>query len=169
VKCSSLIDYAEDGAFRPRDLLLEEAQICELLRKHPHPNVAQYLGCVVRTATNQIMGLCFVRYEMTLADRLNDQHCPLNRDVCLSGIELGLKHLDSLGLIHNDVNPCNIMFQADDIPVIIDFDSCQREGDKLLKGGTWGWSDETTRFASRGNDYYGLKKIQEAMSLRSVR
>src|SRR5947207_628493 len=64
VKRPSLIDYAEDSNFRPCDSLLEEAQICEILLKHPHPNVAQYFGCVVNSDTNQITGLCFVRYDV---------------------------------------------------------------------------------------------------------
>jgi hypothetical protein len=56
------------------------------------------------------------------------------------------------------------MFSEDDIPVIIDFDSCRREGEKLLKAGTWGWSDEIAIVADRANDYYGLRKIKEAIS-----
>jgi hypothetical protein len=167
VKSPSLIDYAEDDDFRPRDSLLEEAQICEILLKYPHPNIAKYRGCMVRTATNHITGLCFVRYETTLAERLKDQRRPFNRVTCLAGIEMGIQHLHSLGLIHNDINPRNIMFQADDTPVIIDFDSCRREGEKLSKGGTWGWCDENARFASPENDYYGLQKIQEALFLRN--
>ena len=54
VKRPSLIHYAEDHVFRPRDLLLEEAQICEVLLEHPHPNVAQYLGCVVQSAPTKL-------------------------------------------------------------------------------------------------------------------
>ena len=56
------------------------------------------------------------------------------------------------------------MLNSDDTPVIIDFDSCRRQGDKLLKGGTWAWTDDTAEFARPENDYYGLKKIHEAMN-----
>ena len=98
---------------------------------------------------------------MTLEDRLKDQHRPLPRDV-LKGIESGIKHLHSLNIMHNDVNPTNIMFKVDDdAPVLIDFDSCGREGDKLVKAGTMGWSDDSFDFANANNDYYGLKKIEK--------
>jgi serine/threonine protein kinase len=95
-----------------------------------------------------------------------DNVCTLSPDTC-SKIENGIAHLHSLGLVHNDLNPlnpANIMFSEDDIPVIIDFDSCRREGENLLKAGTPGWSDESAIVADRANDYYGLKKIKEAIS-----
>jgi hypothetical protein len=55
------------------------------------------------------------------------------------------------------------MLKPDDTPVIIDFDSCRRDGDKLLKGGTWGWTNENVEYASPKNDYDGLKIIYEAL------
>lgn len=161
VKRPSLLYCCETDDFHISDLLLNEARICEILRKYPHPNIAQYLGCTVQG--NRITGLSFVKYDITLADRLKDHDRPLNRDRCWKGIERGVQHLHSLGLIHNDLNPHNIMLNSDDTPVIIDFDSCRREGDKLLKAGTWGWADESSTLANTTNDYYGLKKIREAM------
>jgi hypothetical protein len=44
--------------------LLSEAEAFEILRRYPHPNIAQYLGCVVNGG--KINGLCFIRYSMTL-------------------------------------------------------------------------------------------------------
>jgi serine/threonine protein kinase len=165
VKRPSLLHYA-DMTFRSQlsNLLLQEARTCELLRKNPHPNIAQYLGCIIHN--NRITGLCFVRYSMTLAHGLNDNAHPLQREIILNGIALGIEHLHGLGIIHNDVNPSNIMLKSDDTPVIIDFDSSLREGEKLgSKAGTRGWTDENFKFASRTNDYYGMKKIQEVMEL----
>ena len=101
--------------------------------------------------------------KKTLADIFLDNDCTLSPDTC-SKIENGIAHLHSLGLVHNDLNPANIMFSEDDIPEIIDFDSCRREGENLLKAGTPGWSDESAIVADRANDYYGLKKIKEAIS-----
>jgi len=163
VKRPSLVSYA-DMTVRSKlsDLLLREARICELLRKYPHPNIAQYLGCTIHD--NRITGLCFVRYGTTLADRLNGNSLTLPKDIILNGIKCGIQHLHYLGVIHNDVNPSNIMLKSDDTPVIIDFDSSQREGEKLgSKAGTRGWTDENFEFASRENDYYGMKKIKEVM------
>lgn len=162
IKRPSMIQYTEEHPSRIPDLFLKEARICEILRKHPHPNIAQYLGCLVQDS--RVTGLCFVKYDMTLEDKLKEHHRPLPRDI-LKGIESGIKHLHGLGIMHNDVNPTNIMFKSDDLTsVIIDFDSCGREGDKLVKAGTMGWSDDGFDFATANNDYYGLKKIEEAIS-----
>jgi len=45
-------------------------------------------------------------------------------DHYLEGIASGVGHMHSLGLIHNDIDPSNIMITEDDSPVVIDFDSC---------------------------------------------
>lgn len=161
IKRPCMMQYAQNDPYGIPDLFIAEARIYEILKQHPHPNIAQYFGCVVRE--NRIMGLCLAKYHITLKDRLNGDR-PVPRDI-LNGIESGLKHLHELGLIHNDINPSNIMFKAnDDTPVVIDFDSCGREGDKLLKAGTMGWSDESFDIAAVRNDYYGLKRIEDAIS-----
>jgi serine/threonine protein kinase len=161
IKRPSLLSYDEDKATRIPDLVLAEARICEILRKNPHPNVAQYGGCLVRD--NHIIGLCFAKYDITLSEKLNCRH-KLSHSI-LRGIENGIKHLHTLGINHNDINPTNIMFKnGDENPVIIDFDSCGREGEMLVKAGTMDWSDDKFDFASPENDYFGLKKIEEAIS-----
>lgn len=43
------------------DNVLREAEICELLRQHPHPNIAKYIGCQV--ADGKIMSICFANYD----------------------------------------------------------------------------------------------------------
>jgi serine/threonine protein kinase len=59
---------------------------------------------------------------MTLADRVKDHDRPLDADKCWNGIKDGVEHLHSLGIIHNDLNPRNVMLDSEDTPVIIDFD-----------------------------------------------
>lgn len=46
-KPSPLIFYEKNYATTssPSDLLLEEARTCEILRKNPHPNIVEDLGC----------------------------------------------------------------------------------------------------------------------------
>jgi len=163
VKRPSLLYYSEMSADELlSDSLLQEARTCEILRAHPHPNIAQYFGCT--TKNRRITGLCFARYNITLADQMKEGLDSFDRDICLRGIQDGIKHLHGLGLVHNDLNPYNIMLKSDATPVIIDFDSCRREGDKLGSTvGTMGWSDESMEFAIPANDYYGLKKIEEFM------
>jgi serine/threonine protein kinase len=167
VKRPNLVDYPElVDRYRLSDMLLEEARICEILMRSPHPNIVKYLGVV--TENNRLTGLCFAKYVMTLAERLADNDPPLNRNLCLAGIESGIQTLHNLGLVHNDLNPHNIMLEANDTPVIIDFDSCRREGEVLgLKAGTIGWADENFKIAKPENDYYGLRRIEEEMRRHS--
>ena len=161
LKQPSLLDYGDTCAsLEPSCQILTEVEACEILRRHPHPNIAQYLGCVSKHG--RIKGLCFVKYPMTLSKRLKDPK-PFDKALCLQGIERGIGHMHGLGLIHNDLNPSNIMMDGDN-PVIIDFDSCKREGAKLgLKAGTFGWAIDGADYARRENDIYGLSKIREIL------
>jgi serine/threonine protein kinase len=159
IKRHSLLDYGDTIASRNLStLLLNEARICEVLRINPHPNIAEYKGCVVDDG--KITGLCFARYEYTLSQRVKDR-CLVNKVSCLQSIEEGIRHLHRLGLIHCDINPSNI-FMDGEKPIIGDFDSCQWEGSELgLKAGTMGWMDHEFKEARRENDWYGLSKIRE--------
>ncbi|KAH6982279.1 hypothetical protein BKA56DRAFT_632339 [Ilyonectria sp. MPI-CAGE-AT-0026] len=129
--------------------LLSEATVCEILKKHPHPNIARYLGCVVEGG--RIKVLCFVKYAMTLCQMVRDRTTPLDVDKCMRGIEDGVQHLHGLGLIHNDLNPSNIMMDRENA-VIIDFDPS--------KAGTIGWQIGNSTHAMRVNDLFALSKIR---------
>jgi hypothetical protein len=162
IKRSNLIDYeADQEKNNYKELVLAETYACEILRTNPHPNIAKYWGCEVVDGT--IRGLCFGRYTITLGERL-DAGVPLDTRLCLQGIRAGVAHLHSLGLTHNDINPSNIMMDPGDNPVIIDFDSCTREGEGLLKFGTPDWFPEGARTGSRQNDSYALRKMDEYLS-----
>ncbi len=66
VKHPNLLDYGDTEASGDiASLVLLEAKICEILRLHPHPNIARYFGCVV-DSQERISGLCFARYPKTL-------------------------------------------------------------------------------------------------------
>ncbi|KAG5982816.1 hypothetical protein E4U55_001310 [Claviceps digitariae] len=159
VKKPSLLHFGDTPAsLHLSSRILHEIEVCELLRKHPHPNVAHYLGCVV--SVDRITGLCFPEYKMTLFERIS-LNMPFDKDLCLRGIADGIRHLHSLGIVHNDINPANIMVDEKDRPVIIDFDCCQQAGEKLRSAGTWGWSIEEAEYALFENDFFGLSKIQE--------
>lgn len=140
---------------------LSEIHVCEILRQNPHLNIAKYLGCVVNKE-GSISGLVFVKYPITLEQMLKDG-TPFDRQRCLRRIEAGISHMHGLGLIHNDITPTNIMMDGvgDDMePIIIDFDSCRKENEKLGSKFSWTVDDEYTR---RENDEYGLSKIREAL------
>ena len=148
-----------DASAEVRHLLLSEAEVYEILKAHPHPNIAQYLGC--RVENGKMVGICLVRYDMDLFQWIRERSRPFDPRILADGIEDGIEHLHSLGLVHCDINPANILMD-DGHPIITDFDSCRREGERMgYKKGTKDWTMENSRFALRENDYYGLLMIRE--------
>lgn len=78
----------------------------------------------------------------------------------LAGVESGIRHLHSLGLVHNDINPSNIMFKGGEL-VIIDFGSCRSIGESMEgSGGTYEWCDETVKLSLPENDLNALEEIR---------
>lgn len=93
----------------------------------------------------------------------------IGRISLLNGIEARVQHLHKLGLVHNDINPADIMIDAKNVPRIIDFDSCQRLGQQLgSKSGTIGFFKEGAQFARAENVHYSLSKIRDYLSLPSL-
>ena len=127
--------------------------------KHPHPNVATYHGWVVEGG--RIVGLAFTKYNLTLCQRWKTLP-PLKKEKTLKGIENGIRHLHSLGYVHNDIDIENVMFGDDDVPVINDFDWCWKEGEgRGMKGETHNWYDEKYEHENsrRENYFSGLRRI----------
>ncbi|KAG5990450.1 hypothetical protein E4U52_004560 [Claviceps spartinae] len=148
-------------------LVLHEIEALELLRKHPHPNIVEYRGCVV--TDGRVSGLCLAKCKMTLFERIK-VGTPFDKDIFLDGIERGIRHLHSLDIVHNDINPSNIMLDELDRPVIIDFDGWQKNGQELgVKNGTLNWRIEGEKYVRFENDFYGLSKIREFLRDSSSR
>ncbi|KAF1346335.1 hypothetical protein EJ07DRAFT_144752 [Lizonia empirigonia] len=167
LKRPSLLYYegASDSSDYSRQIL-SEVEACEVFRLCPHPNIARYLGCVVKDG--RIRGLCFVKYPVTLSQMLKDG-THLQSSICLSGIEAGVRHMHDLGFVHNDLNPSNIMMDGEN-PIIIDFDSCKRVGDRLgSKTGTFGRALVEEECARRENDLHSLSEIQAALTKRELK
>ncbi|CAI7569389.1 unnamed protein product [Penicillium bialowiezense] len=132
--------------------------------------VSQYHGFEVQDG--RIKGLCFTKYDCSLYQRVNphkhgkrafvahrERSPPSEVSSWLEGIEAGIRHLHPLGIIHNDINPSNIMF-AGDVPVIIDFDSAAGEGGgMIMNGGTYEWHDQTRQIARPNNDLDALREL----------
>lgn len=143
--------------------ILHEVETCEVLKSHPHPNIAIYKGCL--RANGRVSGICFQLYMFTLQEKVNPGHmCKSNfssdrlavdnvTKSCLAGILAGIRHLHSLGIVHNDIKPSNIMFEEDGTPVINDFGSCRKVGASLQGvGRTYGWHDPEVETALKKND-----------------
>lgn len=180
IKKPSLISYdrIRQGP-RPNSIaesVLIEADICELLMRYPHPNIVTYLGCQV--SGSRITGLCFVKHQRTLMQEVNPsglmkrqsraaRQTTKDYSCALAGIESGIRHLHSLGLAHNDINPANIMLDGDKA-IIIDFGSCRAVGESLEGvGRTYEWYDEKLQRAVFENDLHDLEEIRIWLSDRS--
>lgn len=161
VKRPRLISYDRMEESRPNriaDSLLQEVGFCEILRRSPHPNVATYLGCQV--ADGRITGICFAKYDSTLMQRVNpgshmkrqsrsDRGPTNDYSSILEGVESGIRHLHSLEIIHNDVDPSNIMLHGN-LPVIIDSGSCRMRGESLKGvGRTYEWYNDKIQVSLR--------------------
>ncbi|KAF6806266.1 serine/threonine-protein kinase [Colletotrichum plurivorum] len=173
VKKPSLLSYdrIHHGLLKNNivDNVLAEVQVCELLKQNPHPNIARYLGCQV--LDGRIVGICFAKYEKTLMEAVNPngfmkrKFSTTRQDVGnhsqqLDGIEDGIKHLHSLELVHNDLNPSNIMIDGSRW-VIIDFGSCRYKGESLDDvGRTYEWFDEAVHSSLPQNDLDALREIR---------
>lgn len=154
-------------------LVRKELVACEIIRDRPHPNVAEYHGCQV--SDGRIEGLCFTKYRETLLDALNpdgfnksmfivakDLIAKREKVAChLPGIEDGIRHLHSLGLIHNDINPSNIMLNNNNEAIITDFDSSRAPGESLERvKRTYGWYDPDVHVAQESNDLDALAELR---------
>src|SRR6266566_2121582 len=63
------------------DSFLAEAEVCEVLKRHPHPNIATYLGCQV--SDGRIIGICFAKYHRTLMQTVNPSNIMLYNDTAV--------------------------------------------------------------------------------------
>lgn len=153
--------------------VLQELKTCEAMQGSLHINLATYYGCSL--AEDRIAGLCFRWYPATLLTFVNPGH--LNKSMLieaeetqparkqaaqfLSGIEEGIRHLHKLGIIHNDINPANVLITEDNTPVVSDFDSSSCPGaDISYTKRTYGWYDPTVRVAQESNDFDALFELR---------
>lgn len=71
----------------------------------------------------------------------------------MQDIRDGVAHLHSIGLVHNDLNPRNVMIAKDGAAVIIDFDWCRPTGEPLgPKGATMSWGKPGLGGPARNKD-----------------
>ncbi|KAB8218923.1 kinase-like protein [Aspergillus novoparasiticus] len=171
VKTPILLAYI-DGDLEKQ--ITREVETCEILRKYTHPNIATYYG--YQEPHGRVSGLCFKRYMSTLLEVANLQRIGKvtflssarervkeNMKSRLEGILAAIKHLHSLGLVHNDINPANIMLDEDGTLILIDFDSCRYIGESLSSTETKRtrhWHDLSVDISLEKNDLDAFKDLQ---------
>ncbi|KAK4085695.1 uncharacterized protein Triagg1_685 [Trichoderma aggressivum f. europaeum] len=155
-----------EAAHLLREGLVEEAEAMEVLRSQPHPNIVGYHGCHVRRG--YITGLVLDRHPYDLNDFIKSGQTIQDEDLFMESLHAAVSHLHALGWAHNDLHPANVLVAEDGRPILIDFGSCRRIGEKLSTSrGTMGWidcemKDYTT--SEMHHDTFALDKIRTWLS-----
>ncbi len=149
-----------------------EIEMCELVQQARHTNLAAYRGCLVENG--RVKGLLFDKYHCTLLEKVNPQRLSKVHFVetdrhLVDGLMRGwmqqlrsaVRHLHTLGYVHNDITPANIMLDEKETPVLIDFGGLCRAGASLQNvKRTIGWHDEAVVLAQDSNDLEALEEIE---------
>ena len=171
LKTPTLYDYASKDLEK---LMHREIDTSEFIRQHPHPNLSAYHGC--RVSDGRATGLYLDRYQATLMQTANPQglnkhdftksdrgHVTDEIKSGLASLHDGIRHLHSLGLVHNDVNPSNIMLDEEGRLVLIDFDSCRHVGESILETATKRtpqWHDPAVEDSTEENDFAAFEELK---------
>lgn len=146
-------------------MLLQEAHALQAIQitgqGAPHPNIVPFYGCRVRSG--RITGLVLHAYERDLRETVK-QGKPVDEQKIVDGLESALRHMHALGWAHNDVNPYNIMVNEAGEPILVDFGSACKIGDKMgASRGTPGWSEEDDDYtlSKASHDLHALDKIRK--------
>jgi len=158
IKRPKLGNFNSDLAPEFQQLLLDEAEIFEILLKNPHQNIIRYHGCVVKNG--RIVGLVLDRYPRNLEARMVDQSRPFEKELCMGKVKSATDHLHGLQVAHNDLNPSNILVDHEDEVVVADLGSCKPFGAALITGGTIGWIDEQFATSEQHHDQAALEKLE---------
>ncbi|KIP08698.1 hypothetical protein PHLGIDRAFT_366607 [Phlebiopsis gigantea 11061_1 CR5-6] len=151
VKTVRVEDYDPEYPDRLPDTLLKEISVLEQLRKTPHPNICVYRGCV--REGDRIVGLALQRHPRNLYEHMQSGEF-LDRRRIVADVKSGIEHLHSLGLVHGDLSPANVMIDAGRA-ILVDFGATLREGEQKVVAGTPGWFREG-HVAVMENDFFSL-------------
>ncbi|KAH7074561.1 kinase-like domain-containing protein [Paraphoma chrysanthemicola] len=147
----------------PFAVTLREIQMCELLRRNPHPNSCGYRG-INLDRENRVVGLVFDRHDVDLRSLVKSGQ-PFDAAACIRDVENAVKHPHFVGLIHYDLNPTNISYDAKAGRFVLgDFDASQQIGMQVrYKRGMVGFCPpmkKSTDIACPSMDWYGLEVLK---------
>lgn len=145
----------------PQELLEEAITLQHITNHEQHKNIVKYHGCRVRNG--RVTGLVFDFYEDSLIYAVKENK-PLDKERIINGLDSAIRHLHSIGLAHNDINPFNIMVdESSGEPILIDFGSTQKIGAQMTTSrGTPGWMED-------GDDYEISKESHDIFALDKIR
>lgn len=156
-----LITGTGDEGTWAADVFLREALIAERIATRDHPNVCRYLGAKV--SNGYLVGLAWELHGKTLYEAVV-QHDLLDLPAIINDVRQGLLHIHSLGIVHGDIKPANIVLAADKRAVIIDFDTSLPIGAPRAADDKWGcepwyWTD--TSHAEEKDDIRALNVLAQ--------
>ncbi|KAJ1956368.1 hypothetical protein EC988_001384 [Linderina pennispora] len=114
-----------------------------------HPNICKYHGCQVED--NLVTGIVLDEYSEPLEDAVVDSPQRL-----VEQLEDAVRYIHSVGVVHGDINPKNIMVHDGDL-FLIDFDSC---GADNPKSGSKGYMSPNYA-KTEADDWYAVGKVKE--------
>ena len=157
VKRPDVSDYDGIESDRTSELMHGEAAMFNVFRKNPHRHISGSRGCFV--TEGRVTAFCLPRLAETLGGRM--KRVKVSKEECMPQIRSAVRHVHDLGLAHNDINPENIMFDANDTPKLIDFDACGPIGQKLIKLGTPKWNSTHRKTSCKENDLAALDLLEQ--------
>ncbi|KAJ1946924.1 hypothetical protein GGF37_000823 [Kickxella alabastrina] len=121
----------------------------ETYERVSHPNICKYYGCVVEDGL--VTGIVLEKLSKTL-DRVDID----DPEALISQLIQAVSYIHSLGIVHGDINPYNIMVD-DERLVLIDFDSVGAENGKQ---GTPGYMSSNYS-KSMADDWYSVEQVSK--------
>ena len=108
-----------------------------ILSQLQHPNIIKIVGYFEVPAPSDfryVIVLPFLKGG-SMAEWITSPKSPQEITQVFSNIMLGLSHLHSRGITHRDVNPQNVLFTDDLLPVLCDFNVSSMESSSLTSHG----------------------------------
>ena len=153
-------DDCQPGVIFVADCFQNEIQVFERLKKHRHPNIVRYYGCVVKD--DRVTHISLEKCQSNIREYIERAGASLEVSKLLQDVRTGIDSLHSLGLAHNDINPENICV-VENRAVIVDFDGCMPFGQELMKGTSVERNKNDRPISAAMNDIRGLEDLEDLL------